>query len=271
MLPRLTLKQAKEILYDMYYNGFSNEKITEVYGINERQIYNLRSGKTFPKIPRPETPKAVAKIVKENRVKNKMSEVERSFISTLRKHGLGVKQIHIIVGNYTYDTIMRVSKEASRPYTLGELPELDARLETFELMCVPYEGMVNQVESRLTFSDFVYMVFLARMNVPFEKALRAFREPIEFETSVWENPIQTEEELLKYLSWGSTKSKVISILGNIHKNKIKEFDGKRFYFDDVSLKELSRCCPDLNLSIARDIIEFETQEGYKRREDIESE
>lgn len=196
------------------------------------------------------------------------SDNEVAFIRHLASLGYSAKQIHIILSKGSYSTISNLLASKTRM----DVPDykedkfLEERREVFDFISTPYTELINTYSSSVTLEDAVYIKLLGRFMADIVETIEAFLPIIEIENVGLKYPIETKEDIEKYLEWGGANFSIIWWIKSIFNNKVSRVKDQPIHFNDFPIVRFREINPDINLIIVKEMIDFETKENFKRSE-----
>ena len=250
-------KILNDIILDLEREELSIKEIAEKYGVSKGTISNINNGKSHFNNNR----KYPIRKARENRCIN---VYYKAFISHYNKH-YNYKQLHIIISKFSYPTICDMARFVNKG-DYGYNAELEERRKVFDIITTPNKKFLNSID-KITFEDAIYIKFLARFNTKIEDVIYIFLDIINRESEVYQMiPLQTKEDVIKYLSWGGKQSSILWFIQGIYYNTIKNINNQPIFFDDFDIeKHFKDVLTTKQLKIAKEMLDFHTQENYLRR------
>ncbi len=256
MISKATVEAIKQ---DLLLTDLALGDIAKKHKVSRTSVVNINTGKSYPE-QQFEYPIRSAQ-------QTRLSDNEASFIKELVKLGYSAKQIHIILGKTSYTTISNVIQGKTRASADDYKPDgyLEKRKYTFDLIATPWPQFVNTYTDSITLEDAIYIKLLGRFMAPIEDVIEIFLPIIESDFVATEFPIESREDLLKYLEWGGTRFPTIWWIKGIFVNKINNIQGEPIFYDDFAADQYLIIDEYADIELIKEMIAFETKENFKRR------
>lgn len=251
-------KLLNHIIADLEKEELSIKEIAEKYGVNKGTISNINNGKSYFDANR----KYPIRDARENRCTN---TYYKTFIAYYNKY-YTYKQLHIMISKFSYPTICDMPKSVTK-VIYGYNAELEERRKIFDIITTPNKKILSSID-KITFEDAIYIKFLARFGVKLEDIIYMFLNIINEESKVYQMiPLETKEDITKYLSWEGKQSSIIWFIQGIYYNTIKHINNQPIYFDDFDVEKYFESVLTVKqVKIAKEMLNFHTQENFLRRQ-----
>lgn len=249
-----TVHQIKE---DLLMTSDSIALIAERYHVSKATVNNINTGKSHKE-------QILYPIRELNN--NYFTDNEVAFIRKLSQEGYSAKQIHIIVTKGAYSTISNIISYKTRPenYVYNYDQFLEERREVFDFIAEPHEELINQFTDSITMEDAVYIKLLGRFMANLIDTLEIFLPIIESEMIGYEFPIESKDDLARYLEWGGSAFSMIWWVKSIFNNKINNLNEQPIHYNDFPVAKFKEVDETINLIIIKEMIDFNTKENYRK-------
>lgn len=254
-----TKKLLNDIIADLEKEELSVKEIAEKYNLNRGTISNINNGKSYFDKNR----KYPIRNARENRCTN---TYYKTFVSYYSKH-YSYKQLHLIISNFSYPTICSMGKGSTNSTIYGYNAELEERRKVFDIITKSNKNFITSID-KITFEDAIYIKFLGRFGAKIEDIIFIFLDVINRESETYQMiPLKTKEDIVKYISWEGKQSSIIWFIQGIYYNTIKNIYDEPIYFNDFDIeKYFGSVLTEKQIAIAKEMLDFETQENYLRRQ-----
>lgn len=256
MIAKEIVKQIKE---DLLLTNDHINQIAERYKVSKATVNNINVGKSHKEDTLYPIRQPLNYYFTDNEV---------AFIRKLSHEGYSAKQIHIIMTRGSYSTISNILAFKTRAtelvYNTDE--KLEERRNVFDFISTPHAELINQYTDSVTLEDAVYIKLLGRFMADLLETLEIFLPLIESEMVGFTYPIETKEDIIRYLEWGGTSFGSIWWIKSIFNNKINRVGEDTIHYDDFEIIRFREVNPTINLSIIKDMINFDTKENYKKND-----
>ena len=252
-----TKRKLPEIIKDLQENKLTIQEISMKYDLSRNSISNINLGNTYFN-------KNIDYPIRKVRANPGLDNYYKAFVQHYC-HLYNIKQLHIIVGKFNYNTIANmVNSEEKIPYTYN--PQLETRRRVFDVIRTPRKEYLVSTQDTIELPDSIYIKFLARFNTPIADVIEIFLDIINNEGGVYKmSPLKTKDDIKQYLDWEGTQSSIIWFIKGVYYNRIKEVQGQKFYYDDFDISHFDNLLTKRESNIAKKMVQFETKENFTRR------
>ena len=112
--------------------------------------------------------------------------------------------------------------------------------------------------------DAVYIKLLGRFMANLIDTLEIFLPIIESEMIGYEFPIESKDDLARYLEWGGSAFSMIWWIKSIFNNKINNLNEQPIHYNDFPVAKFKEVDETINLIIIKEMIDFNTKENYRK-------
>jgi hypothetical protein len=251
--------KVKKIKEDLLLTELPIAEIAKNHGISKATVNNINIGKSHKE-----------QIIYPIRQPNNyvFSDNEVAFIRLLQKEGYSAKQIHIIMTRGSYSTISNILSRKTRAEEIeyAEDKFMERRREMFDLIVTPHTELINPFSDQIIYEDAVYIKLLGRFMADLVDTIEAFLPIIEVNMVGYSYPIETREDIEKYLEWGGSEFATIWFIKNIFNNKINKINEQPIHYDDFPIAKFKIIDPFADLTIIKEMIDFKTKENFRKNE-----
>jgi len=251
--------KVKKIKEDLLLTELPIAEIAKIHGVSKATVNNINVGKSHKE-------QTIYPIRQSNNYIFTDNEV--AFIRLLQEEGYSAKQIHIIMTRGSYSTVSNILSRKTRAeeFDYKEDKFLERRREMFDLIVNPSSELVNNFSDQITYEDAVYIKLLGRFMADLVDTIEAFLPVIEVGMIGYKYPIETREDIEKYLEWGGSEFSTIWFIKNIFNNKINRLNEQPIHYNDFPITKFKMIDPFADLTIIKEMIDFKTKENYRKNE-----
>lgn len=256
MISKKVVSQIKDDLEN------TEKTITEIahqYEISRTTVMNINAGRTHGE--NREYP------IRAN-PNNYFAKNEIAFIQHLAFLGYSIKQIHIIMTKGSYSTIANILKPSSEKFKYKANSRLDRRRDIFDILVTPHAAFINSYSNILTYDDAVYIKFLGRFMANMVDVIYIYLPIMETEIMAMEYPLESREDVKRYLEWGGTAIQNIWWIKNIYNNKVNNLEESPVFYNNFNIERFKQIDENIDLTIVEEMVNFRTKENYKRNPNI---